>query len=223
MPSIETLAEAHAFSTPLRTPHFLASGLALLAVGASLGVADNLGSVALVFLGSSLIALSNTIFALRLTVFLVPWQIYLANWPGSSYTFRLIDILISSVVIATLLKLPGAWRHLGSGWLLPLWIFCGVAVVSGLANGQWYAVSKFVVDWCPSLAFYWLLLVWGTRLNWWKAIRVFQLSFVSQAMLGLGQTAIGSPAVILSLLSSPVATLFFDRDLLAGETTRARA
>jgi len=216
MQSIGTVADARAQPQPFQTLPLLASGLALLVIGAGLGITDNLGSVALVILGSVLIAFSNTIFTLHLTVFLVSWQIYLANWPDSTYTFRLIDILISSVVVVTLLKAPRAWRQFRSGWILPLWIFFGLAIVSGLARGQSYAVGKFVVDWWPSLAFYWLLLVWGAKLNWPKLIRVLQLSFVLQAVLGLAQTAIGNPAVIISFLRSPTATLLFDRDLLAA-------
>ena len=108
---------------------------ACLAVSAILGVEGNVASVIAAVAGSLLIALVRTdVCTPDERFFLAPWQIYLANWPGSTYSFRLIDILVGSVWLATLLKLPTAWRHVGSRWLVPLWIFLAISISW---SGRW--------------------------------------------------------------------------------------
>ena len=44
---------------------------------------------------------------------------------------------------------------------------------------------------------------------------MFQWSFALQAALGLAQVAVGDPGPIVAVLRTPVAQMFFDRDLLS--------
>jgi O-antigen ligase len=189
-------------------------GCALVALVVVSGYPELLAMLAVV-VAAGLVAALNLRLALYAIVFLIPWQIYLVNWPNSTYTFRFVDILIGFTLGVTLLKFPKSMKLMRTRWMLPLWGFLILAVGSGFVNGDVYETSKFLGDWGPSVAFYWLLLAWGDMLNREKLLKVFLFSFVLQAALGILQTVIGDPQLILSFLRSPGGELFFDRDLLA--------
>ncbi len=174
-----------------------------------------LSLIILVVLASALLVLLNTVFVIDLLVFLVPWQIYLSNWPGSTYTFRLSDILLVWTVLYTIITSPRTLKQLGSIWLFPLVLFCGLAIVIGISRGDLYAAGKFTLDWWVSISFYWLLQAWGSRLNWPKLIRVFLFSYALQAGLGIVQMIIADPVVIFAILKTPFASWFFDPDLIS--------
>ncbi|MCC7360940.1 MAG: O-antigen ligase family protein [Anaerolineales bacterium] len=159
------------------------------------------------------LALTNTRGAVLLAVFLVPWQIYLGNWPDSTFTFRLIDFVVLAALVVSLLRHPRGGRLVFSLWLLPLIVLIGLGTLSGLLQNDLYAVGKFVVDWWPSLAFYWLMLIWAPR-AWRSLLDAYLLSFALQAGLGLFQVLIGDLDVVRAALAHPAMLVFFEPDFL---------
>ncbi len=197
--------------------YLLAFGTLIVALGISLGVytdRTSLSWVALTWVVAGLLVLINLRFALYLCVFLIPWQVYLGNWPDSTYTFRFEDILIAWISVITLLRFPKSANLLLSKWLLPFWFFIVIAVSSGLLRGDLYGISKFIIDWLPSLTFYWLLLFWISNLSWRVLLSFFLLSYALQATLGIFQIIISDPQIVISFLQSPIAKVFFDPDAL---------
>jgi hypothetical protein len=147
-------------------------------------------------------------------VFLIPWQIYMMNLPGSTYTFRLEDVIVGVAALFTAARFPRTLRICLTGWMVPVLLFMAIAIGSGIAERDAYAVGKFIADWWPTVALYWLLLAWKERIDWARLTMVLLLSFGLEGVLGIVQTAIGDQDFISSVLRSPVAELFFDRDTL---------
>ena len=79
-------------------------------------------------------------------VFLIPWQIYMMNMPGSTYTFRLEDVVVAVATAATVVRFPGTLRVCLTGWMIPILLFVAVAVGQGLASGDVYDTGKFIAD-----------------------------------------------------------------------------
>jgi hypothetical protein len=172
-----------------------------------------LAAIALVVAVVGWIELRLLVYA---AVFLIPWQIYMMNIPGSTYTFRLEDVVLAVATAATVVRFPGTLRVCLTGWMIPVLLFVGIAVGQGLANGDMYATGKFIADWWPTLALYWLLLAWKERIDFPRLTQILLLSFSLQAILGLVQTVIGDPDFIYSTLRNPIAEIFFDRDTLGA-------
>jgi O-antigen ligase/polysaccharide polymerase Wzy-like membrane protein len=147
-------------------------------------------------------------------VFLIPWQIYMMNLPGSTYTFRLEDVIIAVATLFTAARFPNTLRICLTGWMIPVLLFVAIAVGEGLSHGDAYATGKFIADWWPTVALYWVLLAWKERIDFSLLTQILLLSFCLQAFLGLVQTVIGDPDFIYSALRSPIAEIFFDRDTL---------
>jgi hypothetical protein len=149
-------------------------------------------------------------------VFLIPWQIYMMNLPGSTYTFRLEDVIVAVAAIFTALRFPRSLRICLTGWMIPVLLFVVIAVGEGLLNRDAYATGKFIADWWPTVGLFWLLLAWKDRIDFSRLTWILLFSFCLQAILGLVQTVIGDPDFIYSTLRNPIAEIFFDRDTLAA-------
>ncbi len=150
-----------------------------------------------------------------LAVFMIPWQIYMMNVPGSTYTFRLEDVIVGLATLFTLGQNPRAAKLLLTGWMIPILLFIAIAIGMGILQGDAYATGKFIADWWPTVALYWLLLAWKGKIDWARLTLVLLLSFCLEALLGILQTVVGDPDFIVSVLRSPVAEIFFDRDVLS--------
>ena len=156
-----------------------------------------------------------------LAVFMIPWQIYMMNVPGSTYTFRLEDVIVGVATVLTLGRNPRAAKLLLTGWMAPILMFIAIAVGMGISQGDAYATGKFIADWWPTVALYWLLLAWKGEIDWAGLTGILLFSFCLEAGLGILQTAVGDQDFIISVLRSPMAEIFFDRDVLAARVAES--
>ncbi len=153
---------------------------------------------------------------IQVLIFLIPWQIYLFNWPGTTFTFTVFQIILLTLAILQILKycISGQFTIVYSRFI-PLLILIFLGTLSGLIRGDVRETLKFLLDWTLPIVLYWLIQANEDRLSIGNVLGILLLSMTLQAMLGLVQFIINDPSVIEDILRMPFARFLFDPDWLS--------
>jgi hypothetical protein len=154
-------------------------------------------------------------------IFLIPWQIYLFNWPGTTFTFTVFQIISFILVILQILKyLISTESKIVYSRFIPLLILIFLGTSSGLIRGNFRETLKFLLDWTLPVVLYWLIQANEDRLSIRNVLKVLLFSMTLQGMLGLIQFMISDPSVIRDILGMPFARFLFDPDMLTDRIWR---
>jgi hypothetical protein len=150
----------------------------------------------------------------QVCIFLIPWQIYLFNWPGTTFTITVFQILILVAILQTLADRTLHQPAITYGRFVPLVILVFLGALSGFVSGYPKQTLQFLLNWFPPIALFWVIQTNSHKMNLRDVLKILLLSMALQGMLGLVQFFIRSPGTIVAALRTPFARLLFDPDML---------
>lgn len=154
-------------------------------------------------------------------IFLIPWQIYLFNWPGTTFTFTVFQIILLILLILQILKYSVSKQStIVYSRFIPLLILIFLGTLSGFVRGNNKETLKFLLDWTLPIVLYWLIQANEDRLSIGNVLGILLFSMTLQGMLGLIQFMISDPSVVKDILGMPFVRFLFDPDWLSERLWR---